>query len=121
MIRQIVTMLPLLLAFSAADALRVIEQPERPYELSLAQVTLPSTTTGGLTVKPCEDCAYSTHVLTATTEFYVNNQIVPFVEFTRVAEELRALRSTSEATFVGVYVDIESGRVTRVKLRTRSV
>lgn len=121
MVPKIVTAFALLFCATAADAVRVIEQPERPYELSLDQLTLPSSASGGLTVKPCEDCAYSTHALTAATEFYVNNQVVPFLELSRIAQELRGLRRSSESTLVGVYVDIASGRVTRVKLRTGSL
>jgi hypothetical protein len=107
------------MAAVTANATRVMEQPERPYEVSLAQVTLPSTTTGGLSVKPCEGCSYSTHVLTSATTFFVNNQAVPYAEFSRITAEIRGSRR--ESVQVNVFVDVDSGRVTRVKLRDRSL
>jgi hypothetical protein len=64
----------LLAVFGTAQATRILEQPERSYELSLSQLTLPSAANGGLTVKPCPSCAYSTHVLTSATEYFVNNR-----------------------------------------------
>jgi hypothetical protein len=119
MAHRIFATLALLATLSTAHATRVLEQPERPFELTLAQLTLPSSTTGGITVKPCDECAYSTHVLTATTQFFVNGQLLPFAEFSRIAEEVRANRETSQTALAGVFVDVETGRVTRVTLRHR--
>jgi hypothetical protein len=113
--------LALAATFGTAQAARVIDQPERPYELALEQVTLPSSASGGVTVKPCPDCTYSTHVLTSATQFLLNGQLVPFVEFSRVAEELRANDRLSAATVAGVFVDIETGRVTRLSLRYKGL
>jgi hypothetical protein len=67
-------------------------------------------------MKRCETCAYSTHVLTNSTEFYVNGQPVPFVEFKRVADELRGDRSASKTTYLGLFVDVGTGRATRLTL-----
>lgn len=119
MIRRTLAAYALLIVCVSANATRVMEQPERPYELSLAQLTLPSSATGGLTVKACEACAYSTHLFTSATTFYVNNQPLPYAEFSRIAGEIRG--SSRERTFVAVFVDIASGRVTRVKLRDRAL
>jgi hypothetical protein len=119
MIRRTLAAFALLLACTAANGARVMEQPERPYELSLAQVTLPSSTSGGLTVKPCETCPYSTHVLTSATEFYVNDQLLTYTEFSGIASEILGTRR--ERAFVTVFVDVTSERVTRVKLRERSL
>lgn len=104
----------LLAVFSTAHATRVLEQPEVGYELALNQLTLPSTATGGVTVKRCDDCAYTTHVLTGTTQFYVNAQLLPYVEFKRIVDEVRADRRTR--AFAGLFLDVETGRVTRVTL-----
>lgn len=119
MIRKTLAACTLLTMCASANATRVMEQPERPYELSLAQLTLPSSATGGLTIKACEDCAYDTHLLTSATTFYVNNQPLPYAEFSRIAGEIRGSRR--ESAFVAVFVDIASGRVTRVKLRERGL
>lgn len=119
MIRRILAACALLTVCASANATRVLEQPERPYELSLAQLTLPSSATGGLTVKECEACAYSTHLLTSATTFYVNNQLLTYADFSRVAGEIRGSRR--ENALVAVFVDIASGRVTRVKLHDRGL
>lgn len=113
---RIFATLALLASLGTAHATRVLEQPERPYELTLAQLTLPSNASGGLTVKPCADCPYSTHALTATTGYFVNRQSVPFEEFSRIAELLRANRRAADMAFVGVFVDVDTGRVNRVTL-----
>jgi hypothetical protein len=107
----------LLAVCATAQAARILEQPERSYELSLNQVTLPSAANGGLTVKPCPSCTYSTHVLTATTEYFVNGRSLPFADFSRVTENLRADSDALRKAFVGVYIDVETGRVNRVTVR----
>jgi hypothetical protein len=107
----------LLAVVGAAQAARILEQPERSYELSLSQVTLPSADNGGLTVKPCASCPYSTHVLTSGTEYFVNNRSLPFADFRRVTENMRDDSDALRKAFVGVYVDVETGRVNRVTVR----
>jgi hypothetical protein len=119
--RSTLATLALAAAFGTADAARVLEQPERPYELTLEQLTLPSSAAGGITVKPCEDCTYSTHVLTAATQFLLNGQLVPFVDFSRVFEEVRGNSRASATAVAGLFVDVDTGRVTRVSLRYRGL
>jgi hypothetical protein len=115
--QRILAAFALLAVFATAHAARILEQPERSYELSLSQLTLPSAANGGLTVKPCASCAYSTHVLTATTEYWVNDRSLPFEEFSGVTANLRANTDVARRVFVGVYVDVETGRVNRVTVR----
>ena len=110
----------LLALFGTVHAERVLEQPEEGYELTLQQLTLPSTASGGVSMKRCDSCSYSTHVLTASTEYFVNGQPVPFLEFKRIAEELRASRRPPEATIAGLFVDVVTGRATRLTLRELS-
>jgi hypothetical protein len=118
MAHRIFATLALLGTLTSAHATRVLEQPERPFELSLEQVTLPSSTSGGVTIKPCEECGYSTHVLTSATRFVVNGRAVAFEEFSLIAEQLRA---TDRSTFVGLFVDVQTGRATRITLRHRGL
>jgi|SRR5687767_7169619 hypothetical protein len=106
----------LLAMFGTAQAARVIEQPEEGYELTLTQLTLPSSASGGVTMKLCDACAYSTHVLTASTQYFVNGQVLPFDEFKRIAEELRGDRVARETALTCLFVDIGTGRVTRMTL-----
>src|SRR6185503_495173 len=107
----------LIAMFGTAQAQRVIGQPEEGYELRLDQLTLPATASGGATMKQCDTCVYSTHVLTNATEFYVNNQAVPFAEFKRVADELRANRSAIKKTYLTLFVEVATGRATRLTLQ----
>jgi hypothetical protein len=106
----------LIAMFGTAQAQRVLEQPEEGYELMLDQLTLPSSASGGVTMKRCDTCAYSTHVLTNATEFYVNNQPVAFADFKRVADDLRGSRDAIEHTFLCLFVDVDTGRATRLTL-----
>jgi hypothetical protein len=110
----------LLAVLGTAHATRVLEQPERSYELSLSQLTLPSNASGGLTVKACDDCAYTTHVLSAGTEYFVNRQSVAFEDFSRIVGEVRANRRALDTAVAGVYIDVDTGRVNRVALVYRS-
>ena len=109
----------LLAALGTAHAARVLEQPQRSFEVSLSQLTLPSNANGGLSVKACDACAYSTHVLSANTQYFVNNQPVAFADFSRIAGDLRGNRRTLETTVAGVFIDIDTGRVDRVSLHYR--
>lgn len=113
---KILATFALLAVFSTAHATRVLEQPERSFEISLSQLTLPSSASGGLTVKACDECAYSTHVLSAATQYFVNQQVVAFEDFSRIAGEVRANRRALDTAIAGVYIDIDTGRVTRVAL-----
>ena len=116
MTMRIFAAIALLAAAGSANAGRILEQPERPYELSVGQITLPSMANGGLSVKRCESCAYSTHLLTAGTEYFVNKRSVPFAEFSEAMQIVRADAEQSRKAFVGVYVDVATGRVNRVTL-----
>jgi len=116
---RIFATLALLAVLGTAHATRVLEQPERSFELSLSQLTLPTTANGGLSVKPCESCAYSTHVLNANTQYFVNNQHVAFADFSRIAGDVRGNRRAAETAVAGVFIDIGTGRVNRVTLNYR--
>lgn len=120
MVRHFTAALALTLTLSSAEAARVLEQPERPYELALSDVNLPSSAGGGVSIQPCETCPYSTHVLTSATRFLVNGTSVSFEEFSRIAAQLRTQRQ-ADRTFVGLFVAVDSGRVTRITLQNSSL
>jgi hypothetical protein len=118
---RILATVTLLAMLGTAHAARVLEQPEEGYELSLEQLTLPSSASGGVTMKLCDACAYSTHVLTNGTRYFVNRQVVPFDEFKRIAEELRADRVARETALTGLFIDVDTGRVTRMTLHHKGL
>ena len=113
---KILATVALLAVFGTAQAARILEQPEEGYELTLEQVTLPSSASGGVTMKLCESCAYSTHVLTASTQYLVNGQAATFAEFKRFADGLRDDRDARETALTCLFVDVGTGRVTRMTL-----
>ena len=106
----------LLAMFGTAQAARVLEQPEQGYEVALDQLTLPSTASGGVAMKRCDECAYSTHVLTSSTQYFVNGRVLPFDEFKRIADGLRADRVARATALTCLFVDVGTGRVTRMTL-----
>lgn len=113
---RILATVALLAMLGTAHAARVIEQPDEGYELTLAQLTLPSTASGGVTMKRCDECAYSTHVLTSSTQYLVNGQVLPFDEFKRIADDLRDDRVARETALACLFINIDTGRVTRMTL-----
>jgi hypothetical protein len=113
---KIFAALAVLGTFGTAHAARMLEQPEEGYELMLEQLTLPSSASGGVTMKSCAECAYSTHLLTSTTQYFVNGRALPFDEFKQIADELRADRIARETALTCLFLDVDTGRVTRVTL-----
>jgi len=115
MTRQILATIALLLLIDTASAVRVLEQVERPVELNLGDITF---ATSGTTISfsECAACGLSTHRLMDSTVYEVNDQVLPLVEFLRVVGEIRD-RNGDERAFAAVFLDLESGRVTRVEVR----
>jgi hypothetical protein len=116
MTTRILTALVLLGFMSSAGAFRTLGQPERPYELALSQVTLPSGTSGTVIVRPCNDCRISSHQLANGARFLVDGRELPYADFLKAASDLRGSPSRSERTVVGVFVDVAAQRVTRIEI-----
>jgi hypothetical protein len=117
MTRKILIAVALLATLDTANAVRVLELVERAVELSLADLTLPAP--GGSTVSfaECPRCSISTHRLTDETTYVANGQTLPLVDFLRVAAEIRERPSGAESAAAAVFLDIATGRVTRIQLR----
>ena len=116
MTRQILVTIALLLTLDTAGAVRVIEQVERPVELVLGDITLPSADGGNISFSECPTCGISTHRLTDATVYKVNRQPVAFADFLRLVAEIRTKPNGNTSTFAGVFLDIASGRITRVEV-----
>jgi hypothetical protein len=106
-----------LLGPAAAQGLRVLEQSELPYELTLDQVRLPTSATGTLTVHACEDCKTLSHSVTTGTRFFVTGRELPYADFTAAVAAVRQAAGRDQAVFVGVFVDKDSQRVNRIMVR----
>ena len=118
MTRQILATLALLLTLDTAWAVRVIEQVERAVELSLGELTLPSSAGGStITFSECATCGISTHRLTDSTVYQANRQTLPLGEFLSVVAEIRERPNGNQTAFAGVFLDIATGRVTRIEVR----
>jgi len=113
---RILATLALLGFVSSAGAFRVIGQPERPYEVALSRVTLPANTGGTVTVRPCDGCSVSTHRFADGARFLVDGRDIQFADFLKVAADVRGSPTASERTVVGVFVDINTERITRIAI-----
>lgn len=107
----------LLLAFNSAGAVRVIEQVERAVELRLADLILPSSGGSTISFRECEACSFSTHRLTDSTVFQANGDTVALADFLRIADEIAGKPNGKETAVAAVFLDIATGRLTRVELR----
>lgn len=117
MIRKILFAAALLLAVNTAGAVRVIEQVERALELTLGDLILPPQ--GGTTVSfaECSACSLNTHRLTDSTVYTVNGRVVPLAEFLTAAAEIAARPNGRSGTIATVFLDIKTGRLTRIEVR----
>ena len=107
----------LLLAFDTAGAVRVIEQVERAVELTLGDLMLPSPGGSTISFRECATCTINTQQLTDSTEFKANGQTVQLVDFLRIADEIASKPNGKSSAVAAVFLDINSGRLTRVELR----
>jgi len=119
MSRPIVTAVALVIAAlaSSAQAVRVIEQVERPVELALGELALPTDATGQVTYRACPTCALESHSLTQDTLYNLNGQAMSFEDFLAGIDEIRAMPSVEARAFAGVFFDVNTERVTRVIVR----
>ena len=103
---------------SAAEAQvpRVVRILEQSYELDLADVSFPVQAPGPISLSPCATCTRASHATTDTTVYLFNSKALPYKDFLKAVD---ARRRTGTPTFVGVYYDIETKRVTRVLMKGR--
>ena len=117
MTRRILIVIAALLALDTASATRVLEQVENGVELMLGDLNLPTVSGQTISFSACPRCGVSTHRLTDTTVFKVNGHEVSFAEFLRIAAEIGDRPTGANNAFAGVFLDIASGRVTRIEIR----
>lgn len=116
MMKRIAVTTALLAAFSSANAVRVLDPVERPVELALADLMLPTSTSGNVSFRSCAQCPISTHLLNSGSTFSLGERPVPFVEFLAVATDVRQDREASQATLVTVFLSVDNERITRIVL-----
>lgn len=110
----------LLLLVSAVPsyAARVLEPVERGLELPLQDVTLPVSAPGTAQFRICATCSLETHAVTVETEYVFNHRKLPFADFLEAVKEIRGRPSVVGRTLAGVYLDLETERVTRIAVVT---
>lgn len=100
---------------TCASATRVLELIEGAYEAILADVVLPASTAGFVTVPPCSTCPPTTLGVDAQTVYLLENRAVPFVDFVDAAGTVqRSGRARRAAVYV--FYDLDTKRVTRLVL-----
>ncbi len=114
---RILALLALLGFMSSASAFRVLGQPERPFELTLSQLTLPKDTAGSLTLRACDNCGISTRRFVDGAKFVVDGREVRYADFLLVVADLKGNSRTNDTVVANVYVDIATEKVTRVAIR----
>jgi hypothetical protein len=113
---RILALFALLGFMGSANALRVIGQPERPFEVALSRLTLPPNIGGMVTVRACDECRVSTHRFADGAKFVVDGRELRFDEFLKVVTDVRGSPTTNARTVVGVFVDVNTERITRIAI-----
>ncbi len=107
--------IPMLMA-SNSWALRIIEQTEESYELSLHDIVMPRSVGGSISFKPCEDCKTQSLRVSSATRYFVNRVELAFADFLRAVESIGQTNGGNAETAVYVHYDFDSRRVNRLRL-----
>jgi hypothetical protein len=105
-----------LAAAAPAGAVRTIEPVEGVYEFSLADLVLPTATSGRLRVRACATCTQIALQVNASTEYsFGGGKPLSFADFQTAVTQLQQ-QAGARATGV-VFYSLATKRVTRVNLR----
>jgi hypothetical protein len=117
-IRILATLL-LLGLVNTAGAERVLRDVERPFEITVGQLTLPKDTSGPLTLRACDSCKFNSYRLQGTTTFVLDGREIKYADFARAVDALRG-SAAADATVVSVFIDRTTENVTRVAVHRPS-
>ena len=112
---QVVATLVLLGFLNSAGAVRVLKEVERPFEISVSQLSLPRDTGGSLTVRSCDTCRVGSYRLQNTSIFVLDGRTVAYADFAKAVDDLRT-STAGNATVISVFIDRDSELVTRVSV-----
>jgi hypothetical protein len=99
---------------TSAHAFRVMEDVETSVEIALRDVTLPADANGTLSFRSCATCPIQTHSLSYETVYRFNGRALSFEEFAAAVGDLRETPSVESRALAGVFLDLNTERVTRV-------
>ena len=114
--RTLLVTLGLLPLVDAAGA-RVLAEVERAVELSLDQLTLPAANGDAFRFRECPACESRTHRFAASAVFQAAGQTLPLREFLRITHQVAHQPEGAARAIVVVFLDVATGRVTRIELR----
>ena len=118
MIRAAITIaLGFFWTLNAAAGMRVLEQSEQSYELSLSGVRMPQSPTGTVSFTACDTCRSEFRSVDTSTRYFVNGRELAFKDFSPAVARIRTT-SNGSSSVVGVFVDLQSKRVTRILVQT---
>ena len=103
-------------SIGSAWAQRTIVQTENAYELGLGEVSLPRGDTGSVIFRPCPECTRTSMRVTRATAYFVNGSPLALSDFLEAAEAIRQMNRGNQRTAVYVFFNIESRRVSRLKI-----
>ncbi len=95
---------------------RIVEQLEDAYELGLDDIKLPGRLTGLVSFTPCNGCALLALRVTPETAYYIDEIEMTLADFLNAVEAIRLTAHADDFTGVGVFTDVKSQLLTRLKL-----
>ncbi len=104
-----------LLLVMSATAMAQDYAPTRTYEVLVQSVRLPSSPSGTITVKECDDCDYETYRVTERTVYSVDGKPVRLDDFRKVIESLEL----SSGHVVNVRRSLQSNTIVKVFIYTQ--
>ncbi len=107
----------LLLGTSAAT--QVYDAIENGFEIAVVDLTLPDGAGGNVTFRTCDSCPIASHRMTETTTFSYNGQLLAYPDFLQSVNNARRSPTLRQSASAGVFVDVNTKRVTRISVFAR--
>jgi hypothetical protein len=113
--RRSILALALTLALATGVAADDFELIEGAYELSLTNVIMPNSQGGVVVFKTCPACESTGRAVDSRTSYLLDDRELPLADFLLAVEEIRASPG-AKAAFVGVYYDLKTNAITRIRV-----
>jgi hypothetical protein len=113
--RRSIYALALTLVVATGFAQNDFQLIEGAYELSLPNVIMPNSQGGVVVFKSCRACESTGRAVDSRTRYLLGDTELPLSEFLVAVEEMRASPS-AKGVFVGVYYDLKTDAITRIRV-----
>jgi len=113
--KRLVILLALGLSSIGIISAQSLELVEGAAELSLSDISFPNSTAGTVSFAECEACESKQMQINSETEFLGISGPVSFADFLDNVAELR-MTVEGQDTFVSLFFDLSTNRVTRIRL-----